>query len=1097
MSATTSRTNWFVATGIGYAGDGSLEKPFHELWQAIRSASPGDAIHVAAGTYFGRYDRSSWILDCPNLTIRGGYSADFSSRNPWKTPSVLAFFPNYKGVRENNMISWTGDHSGLTLDGLLFDAAGANKYGDGPLAAISWWPEMSGVIASFNGEHVTIRNCVFVNGANGGVQLSGSGSRFENNLLLNLIGLSMLDLRSSSQMIAEPIVVRNNSFCFIHDVSDPPGSGADQANGVCINCPAVVQDNLFVSCGNAGISVFIDPARVSIDRNLFFLSPHDAIRSNAQGSSGEITEKNLDELEDLGFKSVADNAVRDPGVAGLKSEWVDAYSRQLLATYAKPPRDTVNALRVAAGLLTLQKGDLDKPESKGALAPRFAPEDALKVGFAANQGAHPADQPAEKPESSPKAAPSYRRIEWSTFDMPDASLANSRVELVAGLGTEQNNQMLPDARPETHMGVRIYKPGSDDAEPFVFIPRWTLPARQYQEATRYERGLDVETLYLVRGVYRSDVSSSRQKVTLAVEAIVPAPISARNFPARPQGRDWFVRAGSSGGDGSREKPFRDPFQAIEKAEGGDSIHVAAGDYFGKVHAGKWRIAIRNLALLGGYNADFTARDPWANPCRFLLHEDERAKPGMPEGKILASEDNSEGLVLDGFIFDGATWNTYKEGSIDLDSSPLAPLIDLSGGRAPITVRNCLFVNASCGAAKISCPYGEFANNVVVNTSGPALAVRADGPGPWTIADNTILFCSDPTPRAGTGESTNDGTILMLNGRAAMNVDSNIVAFADNFGVRCTVPQPGVSFCNNMLAANLYNQLTDANYLWADNSNWERRVVGDSSFAAIQGNALELPQLPVDPGFADAALSRLFKLPSHVSADEWKKIAQRVGASVSPELPPSAAVPAPAPAAPKPAETPAAKPSLNDLMARLGHLDAQKKQAEEAPKPQSEVPKYCPQFDWKKAMDLALQSATPAAGAHRKQIALAFSAGQAPKAAVDYVRVPAEHLDAVRADLNGKPIEMDVSDLRESSTNAGLFPQGTSKNDYTAFSVAIVADGDSPRTRLAVVAKDDTAAAKCLSRMVPTDKVRVRGTAYTAPESYQLSILVDSAGPVEG
>jgi hypothetical protein len=185
------------------------------------------------------------------------------------------------------------------------------------------------------------------------------------------------------------------------------------------------------------------------------------------------------------------------------------------------------------------------------------------------------------------------------------------------------------------------------------------------------------------------------------------------------------------------------------------------------------------------------------------------------------------------------------------------------------------------------------------------------------------------------------------------------------------------------------------------------------------------------------------------------------------------------------------------MARLGHLDVQKKQAEQAPAKVEGALKYCPQVDWKKAMDLALQSATPAAGAHRKQITVAFSAGQAPKAAVDYVRVPAEHLDVVRADLNGKPIEMDVSDLHESSTNAGLFPHGTSKNDYTAFSVAIVADGDSPRTRVAVVAKDDTTAARFLSRMVPTDKVRVRGTAYTAPESYQLSILIDSAGPAEG
>lgn len=1093
MSPTNPGRNWFVATGVGYTGDGSLEKPFHDLWQAIRSASPGDVIHVASGSYYGRYDRSSWVVDCPNLTIRGGYSPDFSTRNPWRTPTVLAFFPDYRGVRDNNMISFIGDHVDLTLDGLLFDAGGANKYGNGPLSAISWWPQMSGAMVAFNAEHVTICNCIFVNGANGGVQLSGSGSRFENNLLLNLIGLAMLDLRSSTQMIGEPIIVKNNSFCFTHDVSDPPGNGADAANGVRINCPAVVQDNLFVSCGNAGIAVFIDPARVSFDRNVFFLSPHDAIFSRALDSSGEITERNLDEIEDLDFKSASDNTIHDPGASGLKPEWIDAYSRQLLAAYAKPPHDAANALRASVGLPVLQQGDLDHPESKGALAPRIAPEDAMKVEFDIKQGAHPVDGGTGKPQSTPVATFTYRPIEWVSFETPDSSLANSRVELLVGLGNEQNNPMLADTPAETHLGVRVYKPGSDDFTLWVFIPRWTLPARQFQEATRYERGLNVETVYLLRGVYRTDVTSSRQKVTLVVESIAPAPIATGNFPARPQGRDWFVRSGSSGGDGSREKPFRDPFQAIEKAEGGDSIHVSTGDYFGKVHAGKWRIPISNLALLGGYTADFSARDPWTNPCRFLLHEDEKAKQPPPEGTILGSEDNSEGLILDGFIFDGATWNTYKDGSIDINTSPFAPLVDFSGGRAPITVRNCVFLNASCGAVKLSCPYGEFSNNLILNTSGPALALHADGPGPFTIANNTILFCSDPTPRAGTGESTSDGTILLLSGRAGMNIDSNILAFADNFGVRCTIPQPGLTFNNNVLAGNLYYQLTDANYLWAENSNWERCAVGDSAFASIKGNLLDLPTLPVDPVFTDIALTRLFKLPSHVSADEWKQIAKSIGATVSLDPPPAAAT---VPEAPKPAEALAAKPSLNDLMARLGHLDAQKKQAE-APAKAGNAPKYCPQFNWDKAMDLVLQSAEPAAGAHRKQIVVAFSAAQETKPAVDYVRILAEHLDAVRADLNEKPVEMDVTDLRDSSSSPALFPPGTSKQDYIAFTTAAVIDSDSPRTRLAIIVKDDTTAAKFISKVVATDKIRVRGTAFTAPESYQLSILVDSAGPAEG
>jgi hypothetical protein len=188
-----SPVDWFVAPGTSL-GDGSRENPFHDPWIAIRASGPGDAIHIAEGTYFGRYDRSSWIVDCPKLMILGGYSRDFNTRMPWKTPSILAFFPAYEATRESNLITGRGDHSDLTLDGLCFDGAGANLYEDNPVQGIRSFPSMAGAMASFNAARVTIKNCVFVNGATGGVELSGIGSRFENNLLLNLIGLGILEI---------------------------------------------------------------------------------------------------------------------------------------------------------------------------------------------------------------------------------------------------------------------------------------------------------------------------------------------------------------------------------------------------------------------------------------------------------------------------------------------------------------------------------------------------------------------------------------------------------------------------------------------------------------------------------------------------------------------------------------------------------------------------------------------------------------------------------------------------------------------------------------------------------------------------------------
>ena len=1082
-------TDWFVAAGAKH-GDGSREKPFHDPWLALFRASPGDIIHVAAGTYFGRYDRASWIIDCPNLTIRGGYSPDFSRRTPWQTPSVFAVFPGYEVARENNLFAGRSDHSGLVIDGLFFDASGRNTYADPPSEGIRAWPNMEGPIASFNATQVTIRNCVFANSANGGIELSGDASRFENNLVINIIGVAMLDLRSSSGENSQPIVVANNAFCFVHDPGPPCGAGGDQSIAVRIGRSAAVQDNVFVSCGNSAVTFYRDANRISIDRNLFFLTSRDIVNGRLQ-TAIDITEHNLDEIEDVGFKSCSGNVIVDPGLTGLRRDWLDAYSRHLLANYIKPPRDSANALRTSAGLPGLAPADLEKQENKGDFAPRLSPQDVLALRFTAKQGVHPADLAAEFAGQPVQPPPSYRPVDWTAIVTPDPSLANQRVALRAGLGQEQNSLLLADAPPETHMGIHLYHPGTDDNSIYVLAQRFTLPARQFDAAIRYNNGREVETVYLISGIYRSDVQpNSRQKVTLAVESILPAPFEPAAPPARPAGRDWFVKAGSSGGDGSREKPFRDPFQALDKAEGGDAIHVAAGDYFGKLRCGNWKIPIRNLTLLGGYDAEFSARDPWKNPTRFLLTPEERVK-GIPEGTILGSEENSDGLLLDGFVFDGATYNTYtSEGSLDVKTSPRAPLVDLRGGRA-ITVRNCLFLNASGSAIHIACPSGVFENNVVLNTSGAAVVIRGDGPGPWLVSNNTLLFAADATARASTGRSSSDGTLLQLSGRAVSAFRANIFAFAEGVGIRAAMAQQNVSFENNVFAASLFNHLTDAQYLWADDSNWERRAVADSAFSSFQGNSLELPKLPVDPVFADAALTRLISLPSRISADQWKRFAAQIGSSVAPPAQASspAADSAPAPTAPAKPE-PAASASIGDLLASLSSMKDQMSKIEAAkPAAAAAAPLFCPVFDWKKAVALFQETPASEPGIHHRKLAVSFAPPRAQRE-VQYAKLTPQAIDAGHAAWDNKSVELLVTQSGSNSSNSSYFPVGLSSDDYDSYSAATV--GDPTRVRLAILVRLDTAASKVVRHTTSSDKLRICGTARVPLNTSALSIVVDTA-----
>ena len=733
-------TDFFVAAGTT-AGDGTRARPSHDPWLALRQAAPGDRIHIAAGTYTGRGERSSWVVDTPDLTVLGGYSPDFATRGPWRTPTVLAARADLRVPHEPNMIQGIGDHDGLVLDGLFFDAAGRSEYDEqGGLVRSSYG---DGAIVDVRGERITLRNCVFANGSAGAVELGGNNGVFENNLVVNCLGLSLLTVRDSDP--EAPSTVSRNTFAFAHDDSDPPkGSGADRASGVRVNGAATIADNVFVGCGNAAIACFRDVGQVAVDRNLFFATLRDIVRSRVSGAEAEVTEEYVGELEDVGLRSAAGNTVGDAQLTGLPTAWLDAYTVDIAATYERPPLAALNALRKACGL-----GDLPSTSDSDAQRPvmrRLAPAEVLAIAVGAAQGSHPADLPDPGPYAERKPDPVYQTIDWARLYQADPALTGTPVQVRAGVGFDQNTQIIPELA-ETHIGVAVYEPGTDNTPWWALAPRYGLVHHQTEDAVRYPRGLDVESTYLLRGTYRTDVAPcGRQAVTLVLDSLAPVLDLPPVESPHPTGRDWFVRVGSSGGDGRRETPFRDPFQALEKAAEGDRILVAEGEYTGRLRSGTWRIAVRNLTLLGGWDAEFGARDPWRHPVRFVLTPETKAK-GVFGDPVLTVDDSAAGLILDGFVFDGSTYNAYSgTGALDAGHSQSEALLDLRGGSGGITVRNCVFANAAYCAVQISAAYGTFENNVVVNTSGTAVRLQVPGAGPGPSAPT--LYSSPPTRRAG-------------------------------------------------------------------------------------------------------------------------------------------------------------------------------------------------------------------------------------------------------------------------------------------------------------------------------------------------------------
>lgn len=203
---------------------------------------------------------------------------------------------------------------------------------------------------------------------------------------------------------------------------------------------------------------------------------------------------------------------------------------------------------------------------------------------------------------------------------------------------------------------------------------------------------------------------------------------------RKQGRDLFVLAGATGGDGSRAKPFRDLFQPLERCEAGDTIHVAGGDYFGKLKAGRWQVDCPDLTLLGGYTADFSARDPWRQPTRLYCPADFKARAAATRWKAASCTT----AVLDGFVFDKFTNNLYAaNGDLEVRGSDTTEHVDPSRPRC--VIRTGVFLNGAQGAVRVA-PGHTLENNVFVNHHVNTIFVQpGHAEDAIVLRANTILF----------------------------------------------------------------------------------------------------------------------------------------------------------------------------------------------------------------------------------------------------------------------------------------------------------------------------------------------------------------------
>ena len=455
---------------------------------------------------------------------------------------------------------------------------------------------------------------------------------------------------------------------------------------------------------------------------------------------------------------------------------------------------------------------------------------------------------------------SYARTTLEAIAKSAPSFDGRAVEVIAGKVGVTNPNGLSDVNETTHKACFLADV-KGNGRMYGYFRKGTTAERTIDGTPLYGSG-QPKDLFVVRGIARVVAGTPRYGIVIdSIERYEEAVVTSE----RPPGRDWFVRAGETDGDGSREKPLRDPYQALEKAAQGDRIHVTEGEYGGKLKSGKWVVDKPWIALLGGYDRDFKARDPWQKPSVLLWPADSKTKG---QGYLLEGSGDHTGLVVDGFVFDRRTLNNYKpDGSMNVAGSDDSEHIWVSSQQSAI--RNCTFVNGAGGAVRMSAGV-LFENNIVVNVWHHGIIVNDSGlSAPAVIRNNTIMFVWE---RRFHDASNASGSGIDL--RAAGLLDGNVIQYADNFGVKADVRVSDV-----MLTGNTFFRS------WAvlrstqgmPPPTIEEKTIGmlaDMAFKRVDGNVAANADFALDPVFYGRWFARTSVNTSRFSADEWKAIAPR-------------------------------------------------------------------------------------------------------------------------------------------------------------------------------------------------------------------------------
>ncbi len=382
---------WYVSLSTGSnRNEGSQEKPLKNIQKAINKAQNGDCIQVAEGNYLGLMKIGYIDSKKKGISIIGGYNSDFTERNPLKYQTKIQPSPEQNGTSGNRaLLELSFNKAKVTLDGLIFDRGYQTAYSihkdnaqrgqpDGVESGVYLDPPAKGgnhgktgvlgvkrpiIAGKINNGELTIKNCVFVNASQFGIQMGIRETivHITNSLFVNcrMAGVEIWGTSSSQSKIKSEVIFDHNTVLFawsrLKDFGDM-GYGFRCMTGVHYD----IHDNIIGGSCFAGIDKTRSDAReagrtVKIDNNLFFLNKQaDLTLPSSGGMYMRIRTDMFEDVEDL--TSADGNVTLDSETAPELAKAIDqAYLKGFMnATYKgkleHDPNSALNTFRQAMGM---------------------------------------------------------------------------------------------------------------------------------------------------------------------------------------------------------------------------------------------------------------------------------------------------------------------------------------------------------------------------------------------------------------------------------------------------------------------------------------------------------------------------------------------------------------------------------------------------------------------------------------------------------------------------------------------------------------------------------------------------------------------------